>query len=133
MSMRRHVGVLGTVAAVALTGALLGACSGAGHHPTPREGVTGAGVLPASTWGDDMRLVRAYEAAHEFPAVFDGLYCYCECKENLGHRSLLTCYQSEHAASCDVCLTEGTMAFQMHQRGATLDQIRQAIDAQFAS
>jgi hypothetical protein len=77
--------------------------------------------------------VRAYEGAREFPAVFDGLYCYCQCKENMGHRSLLTCYQSEHAASCDVCLTEGTMATQMHRQGASLDQIRQAIDAQVRS
>jgi Protein of unknown function with PCYCGC motif len=132
MSMRRPAGVLGTVAAVALAG-VLAACSGSGHHPAPREGITGAGVLPASTWGDDMRLVRAYEAAHDMPAVFDGLYCYCQCKENMGHRSLLTCYRSEHAASCDICLTEGTMAARMHRQGATLRQIRDAIDAQFRS
>jgi hypothetical protein len=125
--------VLGAIAAVAIAGAVAGACAGVGHHPAPREGITGAGVLAASTFGDDWRLVRAYEGAREFPAVFDGLYCYCQCKENMGHRSLLTCYQSEHAASCDVCLTEGTMATQMHRQGASLDQIRQAIDAQFRS
>jgi hypothetical protein len=124
---------IGTAAALATAGLLLTACSGAGHHPTPRAGVTGARVLPASTWGDDMRLVRAYAAAREMPEVFDGLYCYCQCRENLGHRSLLTCYESEHAASCDVCLTEGTIAMQMHQQGRSLDAIRAAIDAQFRS
>jgi hypothetical protein len=65
--------------------------------------------------------------------VFDGLYCYCECKENFGHKSLLTCFESEHGASCDICLTEAAMAAEMHANGASLDAIRQAIDARFKS
>jgi hypothetical protein len=130
---RRAAPRLAATVAITVVGALAGACTGVGHHPKPREGSTGARVMPASTWGDDARLVRAYEAAREMPAVFDGLYCYCECKEHFGHRSLLTCYESEHAASCDICLTEGRMATEMHQRGATLQQIRDAVDAQFRS
>jgi len=103
----------------------------AGHHPQPRPGITGAKVLPASVFGDDERLVRAYTAARDMPEVFDGIYCYCHCKEEMGHRSLLTCYESEHAASCDICLAEATMAAELHGRGATLDEIRRAIDARF--
>jgi hypothetical protein len=129
--MRRRAVLTGI--AVAIAGIALSACSGAGHHPTPRANVTGARVLPASTFGEDMRLVRAYTAAREMPEVFDGLYCYCQCRENMGHRSLLTCYESEHAASCDICLTEGTIADQLHHQGKSLDAIRQAIDAQFRS
>ena len=104
---------------------------GAGHHPTPRTGVTGARVLAAATFGDDQRLVRAYEAARAMPEVFDGLYCYCHCKEDMGHVSLLTCYESEHAASCDICLGEAAMAAAMHANGASLDAIRSAIDARY--
>lgn len=104
---------------------------GAGHHPTPRPGITGAKVLPAATFGDDERLVRAYTAARTMPEVFDGLYCYCHCKEDMGHRSLLTCYESEHAASCDICLAEAQMAAELHGQGATIDDIRRAIDARF--
>ena len=104
---------------------------GAGHHPTPRPGVTGARVLAAATFGDDQRLVRAYEAARAMPEVFDGLYCYCHCKEDMGHVSLLTCYESEHAASCDICLGEAAIAAQMHAAGATLEDIRRAIDARY--
>lgn len=125
--------VVGLVAAVAIAGFGSPACSGGGHHPAPQEGITGTRVLPASTFGDDMRLVRAYAAAREMPEVFDGLMCYCECEQNFGHRSLLTCYESEHAASCDICLTEGTMAAKMHRQGTSLDDIRRAIDAQFRS
>jgi hypothetical protein len=105
--------------------------AGAGHHPTPRAGVTGAKVLPASMFGEDERLVRAYTAARTMPEVLDGLYCYCHCREEMGHVSLLTCFESEHAASCDICLSEATMAAQMHGQGATLEDIRRAIDARF--
>ncbi len=112
---------------------LLAACSGSGRHPEPRPGVTGARVLTASTFGDDLRLVRAYTAAREMPEVFDGIYCHCQCRENFGHRSLLTCFESEHGASCDICLTEAQLAADMHRQGASLDAIRRAIDARFIS
>ena len=125
------------VAAVAVAAAVLvlalGRTAAAGRHPTPRPGVTGSAVLPASQFGQDERLVRAYTAAREMPEVFDGLYCYCKCKENFGHRSLLTCFESEHGASCDICLGEARMAAEMHASGASLDAIRAAIDAQFRS
>ncbi len=110
----------------------LAACSGA-HHPEPRPGVSGARVLPASEFGQDARLVQAYTAAREMPEVFDGLMCHCDCEKNFGHRSLLTCYESEHAASCDICLIEGQMAADMHRQGSSLDAIRRAIDARFIS
>jgi hypothetical protein len=117
------------VAIVAIVAGTRGA--GAGHHPTPRAGITGAKVLPASMFGEDERLVRAYTAARTMPEVFDGLYCYCHCKEDMRHVSLLTCYESEHAASCDICLAEAAIAAQMHGQGATLEDIRRAIDARF--
>ena len=48
-------------------------------------------------------------------------------------RSLLTCFESEHGASCDICLGEARMAAEMHATGASLDAIRRAIDARFGS
>ncbi len=129
-----HAGIIRGLTAVAAAGlVLLTACSAGSRHPDPRPGITGAHVLPASTFGADERLVRAYEAARGSPAVFDGLYCYCQCEQNFGHRSLLTCFESEHGASCDICLDEAAMAADMHGRGASLDAIRHAIDARFKS
>jgi hypothetical protein len=49
----------------------------------------------------------------------------------MGHESLLTCYESEHAASCDICLGEAAIAAELHGRGASLEEIRRAIDARF--
>ena len=124
--------IVAVVAAAATVAVLVVARpAGEGHHPDPRPGITGAKVLPASVFGADARLVRAYTAAQTLPDVFDGIYCYCHCKEEMGHRSLLTCYESEHAASCDICLAEAAMASDMHQHGATLQDIRRAIDARF--
>ena len=126
--------VVAGVAVLAAVLVLLTARTGsAGHHPTPRPWITGAAVLAASNFGQDERLVRAYTAARAMPEVFDGLYCYCRCKENFGHKSLLTCFESEHGASCDICLTEAAMAAEMHTKGVSLDEIRRAIDARFRS
>jgi len=125
------VAVVAVAAAVLLL--VVGHGASAGRHPAPRPGVTGRAVLPASSFGADARLVEAYTAAREMPEVFDGLYCYCRCKEDFGHRSLLTCFESEHGASCDVCLAEAKLAAEMHANGASLDAIRSAIDAQFGS
>jgi hypothetical protein len=42
---------------------------------------------------------RAYTIAREIPQVLDGLYCYCRCRENFGHKNLLTCFTSTHAST----------------------------------
>ncbi len=45
------------------------------------------------------RVRRAYEIAREIPEVLDQLYCYCRCRENFGHKNLLSCYVDNHAAT----------------------------------
>ena len=42
---------------------------------------------------------RAYEVARAIPEVLDGLYCYCRCRENSGHKNLLSCYVDTHAST----------------------------------
>src|SRR5512137_2859525 len=79
--------------------------SGAGH-PEPRPGITAAQVLPPSRFAGYEQIVRAYEVAQQNPQVLDGLYCHCQCRENFSHRSLLRCFESEHGASCDICMNE---------------------------
>ncbi len=101
------------------------------QHPTPRPGVTAAKVLPASDFAGDPRIAETYEMAREIPEVLDGLFCYCYCEHNFGHYSLLTCFESEHAAGCDICLDEARLAYKLHKEGKTLEQIRVAIDQSF--
>jgi hypothetical protein len=44
-------------------------------------------------------VAAAYAVAERTPALLDQLYCYCRCKENFGHKSLLSCYVDRHAAT----------------------------------
>ncbi|MBI4542105.1 MAG: hypothetical protein HY705_03675 [Gemmatimonadetes bacterium] len=118
-------------AAVVVTGLVALGRAGGHGHPMPRTGITGERVLPRSMLAGYSNEVAAYSAARAHPAVLDGLYCHCDCSQHSGHRSLLTCFESQHGASCEVCQREAIMGAEMHGRGATLDQIRQAVDAQF--
>ena len=45
------------------------------------------------------RVRRAYEVARAIPEVLDRLYCYCRCRENFGHKNLLSCYVDTHAST----------------------------------
>jgi len=49
----------------------------------------------------------------------------------MNHRSLLTCFETEHAGQCDICMGEAMMAGQMAAAGSSLESIRKAIDVQF--
>jgi len=42
---------------------------------------------------------RAYAIARAIPEVLDRLYCYCRCRENSGHKNLLSCYVGKHAST----------------------------------
>jgi len=86
-------------------------------------------VLPSSFFVGRVR--TAYATAKAIPAVLDRLYCYCRCKENMGHKSLLSCYADTHAANCDICLTEAEIAAEMVGDGLCPDEIQQAIDRRF--
>lgn len=99
-------------------------------HPEPRADAVqaGAGVMPASFFAGNPRVMEAYRMAREIPATLDGLYCYCQCKENLGHRSLLICFHSQHGAGCDVCIGQAELAHRMIQEGRSLADIRTATD-----
>ena len=102
-------------------------------HPTPRPGITAEKVLPPIAVPRVPGAPEAYAVARRIPGVLDGLYCHCDCSKHMGHRSLLTCYETEHAAQCDICQGEAMMADRMAAAGSSLDAIRQAIDAQWGN
>ena len=102
-------------------------------HPDPRPGVTAERVLPPGLVPDAQGAVEAYAAARTAPQILDGVFCYCQCARNFGHRSLLTCFESDHGSGCDICMSEAVLAVQLADRGNTLQQIRRAIDERFGS
>lgn len=45
------------------------------------------------------KVQKAYAIARAIPEVLDRLYCYCRCRENFGHKNLLSCYVDTHAST----------------------------------
>jgi hypothetical protein len=80
----------------------------------------------------DQRLRTAYVAAKKYAHVLEEIYCYCRCKENLSHRALVQCFETDHASHCDVCMNEAVMAARMTEEGKTPKEIQKAIDAYYA-
>ena len=83
----------------------------------------------------------AYSFALARPDVLQWLPCYCGC-EGMDHRSNLDCFFvrrevkgtfqfEEHASFCDICVETANLAQQMIRDGASMVQIRAAVDAQF--
>lgn len=94
-----------------------------------RGGETRPTLSPAYFTG---KAAQAYQIAKEIPEILDSLYCYCRCKENYGHKSLLTCYIDDHSAHCDVCMDEAIIAYDMFKQGKDILSIRRFIDKKYS-
>ncbi len=100
-------------------------------HPDPRPGITADHVLSAEELGSNKSVLESYETARAHPALFDGLYCTCECKESMGHRSLLSCFESRQAAGCWGCREQAELVARMVKKGENLEAIRRAFDVKW--
>jgi hypothetical protein len=69
-----------------------------------------------------------YEKMKLVPDRLDQMYCYCHCHENMGHRSLLSCFQGDHAAECGVCLREGYQAYEDWMNNIPVEQTQRTAD-----
>lgn len=88
-------------------------------------------TLPPERFFGQARL--AYQIAREIPQTLAQLPCYCYCDETLGHKSLHTCYESDHSAHCATCVNEALLAYRLQkEQGLTVPQIRERIIAQFS-
>ena len=96
----------------------------------PDAGATNK-VLDAAGF-QDARVRDAYTAAKKYAHVLESIYCYCRCKENIGHRALVECFESDHGSHCDVCMNEAIIAARMTEQGKTPKEIQKAIDALYA-
>ena len=99
-------------------------------HP-PKAGEVGPILRPdqldARGLTDPLQ-IRAYEIAAKIPGVLNQLPCYCYC-ERMGHKSLHSCFEGEHAANCDVCMKEAFYAYEQTKLKKTPAQIRAGIIA----
>src|SRR5207248_4635089 len=67
--------------------------------------------------------------AAKIPKVLYQQPCYCYCDRALGHKSLHSCYEGQHAAVCSACLKELYYSYVMTKQKKTPEQIRQGIVA----
>ena len=103
------------------------------EHPTPRPGITAAGVLTANRLKHHSA-AEAYERVREIPQVVDGIHCHCGCATLKGFYSLLTCYEAGGMAQyCDICQGEAMLVSKLHREGWSLNGIRASVDAAFGS
>ena len=73
----------------------------------------------------------AYKAAREIPQTLAQLPCYCHCDRSQNHRSLHSCFESEHGENCGICINEALMAYNLHKQGMAVSEIRKRIIAAY--
>jgi len=97
-------------------------------HPDPRPGITGDHVLAEADLPVKKAVRQAYANARAYPEFFDGVYCVCDCRESLKHRSLLSCFESKQPTGCMACQEEAELIARLAKDGKTLQDVRAAID-----
>jgi hypothetical protein len=76
----------------------------------------------------------AYQIAREIPETLAQLPCYCYCDEGHGHKSLHSCYETDHSSMCAICIDEALMAYRLQKdEGLTPAQIRERIVARYSA
>ena len=80
----------------------------------------------------DGRTRQAYLVAQQHPELLAQLHCYCGCEQHDGHKSLLDCFRSAHATTCDTCMGEAITASQLADNGMPAEQIRETLRQRYA-
>lgn len=111
------------------------AANPAGRVPAHFQDVRSLGQLPPTLAPERFfgQARLAYQVAREIPQTLAQLPCYCYCDETLGHKSLHSCYETDHSASCATCVNEALLAYRLQkEQGLTAPQIRERINAEFS-
>ena len=75
----------------------------------------------------------AYQVAQRIPQTLAQLPCYCHCDMSAGHKSLHSCFETEHGESCGICIGEALMASQLERQAIPIAEIRQRIIAAYGT
>lgn len=93
-----------------------------------KGGETRSTLSPVSFVGN---VARAYNVARENRELLDSIHCYCNCKETIGHKSLLSCFTDKHAVDCKICQDQAFYAESRFKEGNDIVQVRLAVDKKF--
>lgn len=90
-----------------------------------------APTLSPEMFSGNIRL--AYEVAEKIPQTLAQLPCYCHCDMGHGHKSLQSCFVTEHGESCGICIGEALMAYQLEKQKVPVEEIRKRIIAAYGT
>jgi hypothetical protein len=88
-------------------------------------------------------VAQVFQFAAEHPEVLSYVPCFCGC-DHMGHKGNDDCFVKQravngdvvawepHGTECQVCIDVGQQAMQMYSSGASVTQIRQAVETKFA-
>jgi len=93
-----------------------------------RGGETRPILSPARFVG---KTAAAYKIAKDNRDLIDSMFCYCNCKKNIGHKSLLSCFADTHAVSCSICQDQAFYASSRYKKGDDITRVRAAVDKRF--
>ena len=80
------------------------------------------------------KTLAAYKAVREIPRTIAQLPCYCFCDEAHGHKSLHSCYETEHAGGCAVCVEEVLLAYRLEkEKRLSPSEIRKVIIEKYSA
>ena len=133
-SKKRNFRPLAFLGGIALIAAVVYSITKPPEHSEPVAPATGKLIeirpvmSPAFYTG---KTAEAYRIAAEIPKIIDSQFCYCYCKKNHQHKTLLTCFTSKHGSTCDTCIDEVLYSYELYKQGKTLDEIIVAIDKRF--
>lgn len=77
---------------------------------------------------------EAYSAARAIPQTLAQLPCYCHCDRSMGHKSLHSCFEDDHASHCAVCVDEALLAYRLEkEEKLTPAQVRDVIIEKYSA
>jgi hypothetical protein len=142
--------VLGTVVVAALWNISASATDAQQQSLTARFGPHKQANLPPLPFGPRDPLPRptavvaqVFQFAAEHPEVLSYVPCFCGC-DHMGHRGNDDCFVKQrasngdviawepHGTECQVCIDVGQQAMQMYSSGASVSQIRAAVEQKYA-
>lgn len=63
----------------------------------------------------------------EIPEVIAAVKCHCGCNQTIDK-----CYEGHCPLTCRVCNGSGKIAYELHQKGKSIEEIQDAVDREFA-
>jgi hypothetical protein len=101
------------------------------YYATAPDVATLPPILSPQLFTGNIRL--AYQAAKEIPQTLAQLPCYCHCDRGHNHKSLHSCFESEHGENCGICIGEALMAHGLQKRWMAVTEIRKQIIAAYGN